>query len=111
MARGRSDIEEWIDITEAEKHLNFNLLPDSKTQKKMDYLLTPYNKSKNIQKHMWFEDDEIETDSLSNQKVSWNTISKLILSKNKKNFRKTLLWINNKLYDDIGKLFFQKHAC
>ena len=90
--------------TEVEIKLNYNILPNKQTQKKIDYLLTPYNQTNYIYKFMSFwedcESNEGNSESLSAQR--WNKISKLVLNKNKKAFRKTLMWINNKFYAELN---------
>lgn len=89
--------------SEAEKKLDYKLLPSRGTQKKMEYLISPYNQSKLINKYMTFnsnsEEDEAE------QQEKWNTISKLVFIKNKKEFRDTMLFINKKLYVELSKNF------
>ena len=66
--------------------------------------LTPYNDSKYIFKFMSFNEEN--GDSFVNleesSKERWNKISKIVLNKNKKVFRKTLMWINNNLYVELG---------
>ena len=81
--------------SEVEKHLNYNLIPPKTTQKKIDYLITPYNQSKIINKFMSFQ-DEFETFDLGAEK--WNKISKFILNKDKYTLRDHLMCIDSKLY-------------
>ena len=90
---------------EAEKHLNFNLVPSKKIQKKIDYFLTPYNKHKMFTKYMSFGGfgKEWNQNLSENWKEKWVRISHLILGSDKKAFRKTLFSINNKLYIEMGK--------
>jgi hypothetical protein len=45
-------------ISEAERKLDFNLLPNKMTQRKIDLFITPYNQRKIIHKHMNFNSDE-----------------------------------------------------
>ena len=91
-------------VSEAEKRLNFNLMPNKQMQKKIDYFLTPYNKHKMITKFMSFENLNKDADQNLSEtsKEKWNKISNLILGKDKKAFRKALFWINNKLYIELG---------
>ena len=44
--------------SEAERHLNFNPLPNDETQKKIDYFITPYNRMKVVTKFMNFNEVE-----------------------------------------------------
>lgn len=91
--------------SEAEKRLNYNLLPKKTTQMKMDYLINPYNEAKYVYKHMSFHDDDgrLEMDAAEASRDRWNKISKLVLAKNKKSFRGTLMVINSRLYVELGK--------
>eukprot|EP00345_Euplotes_harpa_P012346 CAMPEP_0168333372 /NCGR_PEP_ID=MMETSP0213-20121227/9573_1 /TAXON_ID=151035 /ORGANISM="Euplotes harpa, Strain FSP1.4" /LENGTH=167 /DNA_ID=CAMNT_0008337693 /DNA_START=76 /DNA_END=579 /DNA_ORIENTATION=+ len=96
-----ADINDIMDKSEAKRHLNYNIFPNKDVQKKIDYFMTPYNKSKPIQKHMNF--DEESPTQIKPTKNMWNKISDLIFSKDKKDFRKTLLSINSNFYDKISK--------
>ena len=87
------EIENIAGNTEVERKLNYNILPNKLTQMKLDYLLTPYNDTKYIYKFMNFNDED-STQDMNIEEVSkerWNKISKIVLNKNKKVFRKTLL--------------------
>lgn len=68
-------------------------MPSREMQKKIDFFMTPYNKTKSAQKYMTFQNDEdmcrASNDETTNE--NWNRLSNLILSKDNKTFRKTLL--------------------
>ena len=49
----------------------------------------------------FWDEDEIE-DANNTPKNRWRNISKLVLNKNKKAFRRTLIWINSRLYAELG---------
>lgn len=90
--------------SEAEKHLNFNPLPSKETQKKIDMLITPYNKTKVVTKFMNFNDKDSakqHTPDAPNEK--WNKISKLILYQDKYSLRNTLECINVEFYERMNK--------
>ena len=97
-----------VTSSEAEKHLNFNLTPSQDTQKKIDYFLTPYNKSKMTTRYMNFNERDPKIPSDVTSKEKWNKISKLILNQDKHSFRNTLRNINDKLYLEIEKSILQK---
>lgn len=93
---------------EAEKHLNFNPKPDSKTQRKIDYFITPYNDVKVVNKFMSFNERENLLSSDISSKEKWKKISTMILSQDKHSLRDTLSNINDKLYKRVDQALKDK---
>lgn len=52
---------------------------------------------------MPFNTNELQGDPSTASKEKWNKISKLVFCKNKKGFRDTMFFINDKLYVDMCK--------
>lgn len=81
---------------EAEKNLNFNPVPNNDIQKKIDYFITPYNRTRVITKFMSFNDKDKSQPADLSSKEKWKKISKLILNQDLYSLRKTLNDINQK---------------
>jgi len=96
--------------SEAERHLNFNPLPNDETQKKIDYFITPYNNAKVVTKFMNFnEKDNFEQVGISSH-YKWKKISGMILNQDKYSLRNTLSTINDKLYKTIDHALRMKNS-
>ena len=59
MMTKRFEKDNQIDFnSEAEKHLNYNMMPSQEVQRKIDYYVTPYNSSKTVHKYMMFNTED-----------------------------------------------------
>lgn len=97
-----------VTTSEAEKHLNFNPKPDLKTQRKIDYFITPYNDVKVVTKYMSFNERENLFSSDISSKDKWKKISTMILNQDKHSLRDTLSNINDKLYKKVDQALKDK---
>ena len=95
--------EGLVSSSEAERHLNFNPVPDNDVQKKIDYFITPYNKVKVVTKFMSFNDKEEKPQEEPDSHEKWKKISTMILNQNKHSLRNTLMNINDRLYKRVDQ--------
>ncbi|CAI2385356.1 unnamed protein product [Moneuplotes crassus] len=90
--------EEQVEFDKIEAMFkNYDILPRKEIQEKLDRLLAPYSKSKNMQRCMNFDD-------LGCHNNNWKKISDFIC-KEKDDFRSSLRTLNSKKYKEYGQIF------
>ena len=90
--------------SEAERQLDYEIMPDSKLRKKVKVLISPYNKTLIHQKHMSFDYDapkNILYADAEQENLCWRRLSELILKEDKIEMRKFLAHLNNKFYKQL----------
>jgi hypothetical protein len=65
--------------------------PKRVSRNKLEYLVTPYNRTLNVRKHMSFKEGSKEVSK-------WKVLSDFVLKENKDVLRRSLVQINNALY-------------
>lgn len=98
-----------VSNNEAEKHLNFNPVPNETLQEKIDKYITPYNNIKVVTKFMNFNEKEGNETTEASLGDKWKKISSLILNQDKHTLRSTLSNINDKLYKKVDKTLKQRN--
>lgn len=87
---------------------NYNQLPNAKLQSKVDYFITPYNRTIQISKHMEFEDIKQllnQADTKENLGINkWGKLTNFITKAEKNFFRHSLHSINNGLYLELHNM-------
>uniref|UniRef100_A0A7S3NBJ8 Uncharacterized protein n=1 Tax=Euplotes harpa TaxID=151035 RepID=A0A7S3NBJ8_9SPIT len=87
---------------------NYTIVPNATLQKKMDYFITPYNKTIHLDKHMDFGDFKTLINSEQTKKCfgrnKWSKLMDFITKSERKSFRHSLNSINNGLYLEMNNM-------
>ena len=91
-----------------DRWMNRSIAVDPKLQSKVDYFISPYNKTLHCNKSMEFEDqhkmiqEAQSSEDPSNKK--WKKMMEFIVNQEQKVFRHSLNSINNRLYIELNKM-------
>lgn len=86
--------------------IDYNVMQEkSGLQNKIDYYITPYNKTQNFKPSMEFEDKSKHCRNLSEKaQKDWKILSNFILNSEKQDFRRNLSMVNKNLYKELKDL-------
>lgn len=111
LKKASTSIDEKKEVNKKISHRDLKLfspIPDNKMQRKIDYFITPYNKTLHYDKHMRFDEKaqhlnrSIDFSDSSNHE--WTRLMNFVINEEKNIFRHSLVSINNGLYLEINNM-------